>query len=85
MAVAVVSGFTWVNDPRQNANFIQGKGTANSPTINTKGNTSVGELSGNLVSVFALYNVIFDTDAIDTPIMNNEVKPSIGPSIVEAV
>jgi len=82
MAVAVINGFTWINDIRNNATFVQGKGSANSSTTNSKSVNSVSELSGNFVSVFALYNAIFDTDAIDTPIVNNEVKPSIGPSII---
>ncbi len=85
MAVAVISGFTWVNQFRNNANMFQGKGVSNSWTYNTKTNLSVGQVAGNLNVFPTGVNIINDPDLFDHMVNEGEIKPPIGPSIAEVV
>jgi len=82
VAVSIYNGFTWVNDIRSNGNMLMGKGSSNSWTYNSKTNLVVGQIAGNYNVFSTGVNIIYDQDIFDTDINENEIKPSIGPSII---
>jgi len=85
MAVVINTGFVQVNQLRNNANFVQGKGAFNSWTYNTKANIMIGQVAGNANIFPTGVNVLNDMDALDQLLAEGEFKPPIGPSIVEGV
>jgi len=85
MAVGIVTGFIQVNTLRTNATLSQGKNVLDSWAMNSKTNTALGEVSGNINLVPIGANILIDPDCIDTTIMDNGFNAALGPSIVEAL
>ena len=70
MAVAIINGFFQVNVIRNNGNTCQGENVNNAWAYYNKANISVAQIDGNANFVPTGSSLIFDADAVDTPMTN---------------